>query len=310
MISASSQRLASCYSRARRCYRMMSKQNFIWVICAAARDVSTPHSITWRALASCSHRCRKFMPTSAWSCSNSTAWTTPLAAHQRALAIDPAFETALSNLGRCYVSRGDHGNAICAFKRAVDILPDSGVAAQNLAHAFRQSQQYDDAIRWFETAIDLDPTLVGAHNGLGNCYRETGNYRAALRSYQNALDHGTSNAEILYNLSVLYCDMRNFEDALAVAEHALREPTRRQLGPLGPFQSLGRPKSPRRRPRSMRTRRRTRSRRNSRPVDARGPLRALGENRENDGDLQSYSRHRSQSPRCVQPARQRSAVVG
>ena len=141
--------------------------------------------------------------------------------YNTALAVSPAFTSALNNLGLALRRMGDLEGATAALEQAIELAPrnvpslsnlamisiDAGDSSRALAlqreieaqrarspyHLFikgrlcRQRGEYDDAVRLLRQAIARAHGIPLLQLELADTYREMGNEAAALQAYRRAL---------------------------------------------------------------------------------------------------------------------------
>ena len=82
---------------------------------------------------------------------------------EKAVALDPAFAEAHSNLGSQYVRLGQPSRAIAEFERAIALDPASAMTQANFSLVLAQVGRTADAVRWSRHALQIDST-----NPVGN----------------------------------------------------------------------------------------------------------------------------------------------
>jgi len=95
-------------------------------------------------------------------------------AHQRAIAelekavaLDPQFAAAHSNLGVQYALKGQNEKAVAEFRRAVELDPGSAMFHSNLACVLIWMRQFVQAEEHARLAVRLDSSSANAHYLLG-----------------------------------------------------------------------------------------------------------------------------------------------
>jgi tetratricopeptide (TPR) repeat protein len=120
--------------------------------------------------------------------------------YREALALDPDLPGAHTNLGIELAARGQEAEAIAQFHRALELDPRDATAHFNLGTALALSRQSDEAIRHFREAIRLDPANARAHNNLGILLASAGRLKEAIAEFQTALRLRPDFAEAEANL--------------------------------------------------------------------------------------------------------------
>jgi tetratricopeptide (TPR) repeat protein len=145
-----------------------------------------------------------------------------IAAHQRAIELDPTFATPHNNLGVVYSDLGRQDEAIAAFQRAIELDPDFAAPHNNLGSVYRRQGRYEEAVAAFQRAIELDLTDAYPHNNLGNVYRDLGRQEEAIAAYRRAIELDPDFALPHGGLAGIY---RRLEDE-AKQQHHLTEARR------------------------------------------------------------------------------------
>lgn len=86
---------------------------------------------------------------------------------EKAVALDPAYAEAHTNLGAQYVRLGQPTRAVPEFERAIALDPSSALSQANLAVVLAQLGHTADAVRWSRHALQIDSTCPVAHYVLG-----------------------------------------------------------------------------------------------------------------------------------------------
>ena len=125
--------------------------------------------------------------------------------YEKALAIDPDFPKALTNLGTVYLvfySRSREGRwleqSLERFRKALALDPGSAAAWNGVGAAHRQAGDLDEAISAWEKSLESDPEFGNALYNLGLAYLEKGDKTRALASlekYKTLFDSSISAEE-------------------------------------------------------------------------------------------------------------------
>ena len=105
----------------------------------------------------------------------------------RALAIQPDYPEALSNLGNGLMELGDAAGAVEAHRRCLALRPDFPEGLTNLCSALRRQGDLDGALTAYRRALELHPDSVAALVGLGVVLREQGDLAGSLDAFGRAL---------------------------------------------------------------------------------------------------------------------------
>ncbi|AQT66912.1 cellulose synthase subunit BcsC [Anaerohalosphaera lusitana] len=119
--------------------------------------------------------------------------------------------TALTELGDCYLSVGDHQQAQLCYDQAADIDPDRAEPYVGIGAVAFQNGNTDEAENAFKVALRLDRTNAKAHCGLAMIYHNAGAYTEAFDRYLKCLEQDTDNLSALLGLFQTSCQMGSFE---------------------------------------------------------------------------------------------------
>ena len=86
--------------------------------------------------------------------------------YQEAIAIDPMFADAYSNLGNAHKDVGQLDEAIRCYTTAIRLKPQFADAYSNLASAYKDGARIDDAITCYRKALSLRPHFPDALSNL------------------------------------------------------------------------------------------------------------------------------------------------
>lgn len=113
---------------------------------------------------------------------DSNAFHEAVAAYERAIAIDPNFAAAWTNLGGLMAEAGDLDGARDSFDEALRCDPHQPEARCNLAELALRAGEHDLAIEGFRGVLYLDPDHLEAHYGLARALLRVGG-RAQARAH-------------------------------------------------------------------------------------------------------------------------------
>lgn len=120
-----------------------------------------------------------------------------LAAHTRAVEIDPQSFRAWNNLGIAYFYLGNLTEAEASHKRAINLKPDYAFAHASLGAVYISRDEPEAAIQALEEAIRLDEALATAHANLALAYALIDQFDAAESSLQRAIVLGYENGAVV-----------------------------------------------------------------------------------------------------------------
>jgi tetratricopeptide (TPR) repeat protein len=94
--------------------------------------------------------------------------------YRRALQLNPSDDKTMSNLGRLYYLRGEHGAAETWWLRALKANPGQTEANHNLGYLRSMQGLHQSAIVFFEAAISTDEGFADAHFNLAESLEKAG----------------------------------------------------------------------------------------------------------------------------------------
>jgi Tfp pilus assembly protein PilF len=117
---------------------------------------------------------------------------------------------ALRQLGDCYTSVGDYGQAQSCYQQAASVDPDEPGPYVGLGIAALQMDKLDDAEIAFRVACRLDPRCAKAYAGLAMVVQRRRDFPRAFDLYMKSLELDTNNITALLGLFQVSCEMRSF----------------------------------------------------------------------------------------------------
>jgi tetratricopeptide (TPR) repeat protein len=125
-----------------------------------------------------------------------------VSAYRRAVAVNPRYSEAWTNLGNALRDQGEMSAAVEAYEQAAAIAPSSPEVLNNLGVAYKELDRLDDAITCYRRALAAKPSHVEAHNNLGLALMEDGQIPAAIASFEQALSLRPDYPAARYNLGL------------------------------------------------------------------------------------------------------------
>lgn len=108
--------------------------------------------------------------------------------------------TALLQMGRAYMELGDVDSALLAYEEAIAIDPSYANAYSDLSVAYRYKGDYEKAIVYSRRALELDPENVDYHYSLGLLLWQTGRAEEAVGYLKTAVEQRPRHPGAHYNL--------------------------------------------------------------------------------------------------------------
>jgi len=135
--------------------------------------------------------------------------------YQKALAVDPNYVQALSNLGVALKVLGRLHEAIASYQKAIAIKPDLAEAHANLGLAQEGLGRMHEAVSCYRKAISLKPGYAVAYGLLGSALKALGQLDEAVASYQQAIVLKPDFSNTINNLGVAQLELGLLDDAIA-----------------------------------------------------------------------------------------------
>jgi predicted O-linked N-acetylglucosamine transferase (SPINDLY family) len=135
--------------------------------------------------------------------------------------LDSTDANAQNSFGVALCAVDDLDGALAAFEAAIALNPDFAEAHSNLASVLRRQKRLEESIQSCVRAIELSPDLAEAYLILGGAYFDQNKLDAALLSHQYAIELDPDNAEAHHILAWVYFALKRTEEALASCRKAL-----------------------------------------------------------------------------------------
>lgn len=140
-----------------------------------------------------------------------------------ALAIEPKFTLALSELGSLYLKAGDTSKAAETYTKLVDLAPADISGQLNLGIALFNQKKIPDAETHLREALKLNDKLPTAHYYLGLVLVNEKQYGDAEKELEAAVANGGDNIAMAHKiLGGLYMSSKKNEEAVAELEKYLK----------------------------------------------------------------------------------------
>ena len=137
-----------------------------------------------------------------------------MAAHEKALEIDPSSSVILSNYGNALVNAGRAGDAIRVFKRSLNTCPDSSATWTNYSLALKADGQIVAALDAARESAKRNPEFSGGLSNLGSMLVATGEVDEAIAVLKKSVDLEPQNHWAWSNLiyALQYSDSMSNEE--------------------------------------------------------------------------------------------------
>ncbi len=130
-------------------------------------------------------------------------WAAACALFERALQLQPDYESARYNLGLARHASGDLAAAEQIFRQLVARHPDAAPAHNSLGRVLENQDRFDEAYTCFQRALQLQPDFPDAHANLGALLHASGCFDEAEAGFDQALRIDPQHQEALTGLAVL-----------------------------------------------------------------------------------------------------------
>lgn len=141
--------------------------------------------------------------------------------YQHAIAFNPNYAKAHSNLGYVLKEQGNYGDAERCLKTALSIDPKIADAHYMLGTIFQIQDRLEDTTHHFRLALELDPDHEFAYRDLCYVLFQQGRIEDAKEVIIKGIAHNPSIPDYHYYLGNLYTHTREFDKAAACYRTAL-----------------------------------------------------------------------------------------
>lgn len=107
---------------------------------------------------------------------------------QRAISLNPGYETAHHWYSHELSALGRHEEALDEARKALELSPTDTVMNEHMGWTFMMARQYTEAVNACTKAIELDPNFVQAHRVLGLTYQFQGRNDDAITEFQKGVE--------------------------------------------------------------------------------------------------------------------------
>lgn len=106
-----------------------------------------------------------------------------------AVAIDPGFREAWSNLGHVYNQRGNYGEALASYRHTIELGEPTAAVLNGAGIAALQIGDLDQAESLLRSSLKLEPAAPGVEINLARVLLKSGKPKDALALLDHVLDH-------------------------------------------------------------------------------------------------------------------------
>jgi Tfp pilus assembly protein PilF len=137
-----------------------------------------------------------------------------IAAHEKALELDPKLVQAHVNLIALYGRLGQFNRAEEHYEAAVQLDAGSTESYYNYGVLLLGREKYAQAETAFRKTIEIDPFHGGAHNDLGFLLERQGKLQEAAQEYRKAIENGPSNRQAHFNLGRVLVNQQKYTEGI------------------------------------------------------------------------------------------------
>lgn len=122
---------------------------------------------------------------------------------------------AYNNQGYDLASQGRFTEAVAAFERAVALNPNYDTAYNNLGITYAQLGNFSAAVSVFERAIALNSRNVEYYNNLGSALGSLGRIAEATNVFKEAIARYPNEPDSHFNLAIAFLNQNQVPQAIA-----------------------------------------------------------------------------------------------
>jgi protein O-GlcNAc transferase len=144
-----------------------------------------------------------------------------LASLERAISLKPDYADAYYNRGLVLKDLKRDDEALASMEKAISLKPDDAMAHANRGAVLEKQKRYDEALASFDRAISLNPEYAMAYSNRGAVLQELKRPEEALASVDQALSLSPRDAKAHINRGIVLEKLLRHEEALASFENAI-----------------------------------------------------------------------------------------
>jgi tetratricopeptide (TPR) repeat protein len=159
-----------------------------------------------------------------------------VAAHEKALEIDPDLVQAHINLIKLYGELGQFEKAEQHYRAAIHLDPGSADAFYNYGVLLLSAEKYQQAEDAFRKTIEINPYNADAHNNLGYLLERKSLFSEAATEYQRAIENKPGDRQAHFNLGRVLVNQKKYREGIGELEKTIEpedDKTPRYLYALG-----------------------------------------------------------------------------
>lgn len=142
-------------------------------------------------------------------------------AFRRALAVEPGFTDAISNLASALSALNREEEAVICFERLLSAKIRDPEIFYNYGNSLGKLGRDLEAVNAYKNSLNLRPLSPGAYNNMGKALSRLGHPEQAQTCYENALEIDPANDAAARNLARLHSAAARFGEAKALYEGQL-----------------------------------------------------------------------------------------
>lgn len=141
---------------------------------------------------------------------------------EKALALQPDHETALSRIDYFVEQDQCYAKSICLHEKIIDRVPYCYLAWYNLGNAYFALHQYDKAIEAYDYVTAINEKYDLAYRNTGHAYFLMGNYERAKQNFIEASAYDDEpDDELYYYIALCYHNLAEIDNTLLYIDKCL-----------------------------------------------------------------------------------------
>jgi DNA-binding winged helix-turn-helix (wHTH) protein/TolB-like protein/Flp pilus assembly protein TadD len=161
-------------------------------------------------------------------------WAGAEESFQRAIALNPNYETAHHWYAQYLMDVGKQEEAFIKINRARELVPQSLIINTDVGSLFQDARQYDQAIGIYRRVIEMDANFARAHMELGRALEQKGLYDEALKEIGKAIELSQETPRMLASIGYIYAVSGNPAKAQQMIEKLTKQKQQVYVSPYHP----------------------------------------------------------------------------